>query len=68
MDENPPMELPSINWTAVEEDQEWRRKECSKSAPPKLNVGGLSKVNLFSYQPDSEVKFGDCFFLCGLIT
>eukprot|EP00668_Euglena_longa_P004364 GGOE01005116.1.p1 GENE.GGOE01005116.1~~GGOE01005116.1.p1 ORF type:complete len:775 (+),score=107.91 GGOE01005116.1:39-2327(+) len=39
---------PAINWSLVDDDQEWRRREGSKSAPPKLNVSGFpAPDNLF---------------------
>lgn len=32
---------PAVNWSLVDDDQDWRRREGSKSAPPMLNVSGF---------------------------
>ena len=39
---------PAVNWDLVDDDdQQWQRKEGSKSAPPMLNVSGFSADLLF---------------------
>jgi hypothetical protein len=46
---------PAVNWSLVDDDQDWRRREGSKSAPPMLNVSGFPGAdNMFFYRPDME--------------
>eukprot|EP00667_Euglena_gracilis_P005852 EG_transcript_5897 len=57
---------PAINWSLLDDDQEWRRREGSKSAPPKLNVSAFPVPdNLFFDFGQKQGADGDEFIRNG---